>query len=204
GLFATTLRYPYEVRKAQDYFDDIAEQKIPKDMLDLAAHIVDTKAGHFEPEKFEDRYEQALVELIRRKQAGERVSVEKPREPAKVISLMDALRRSVEAGKGPARSAPARGGGRRERSSSAPPSARTRAPARRGRGDGLGSGGPRRARSIRLGVACVRAAVVARELHVVGRGGLGLGHQLHGLVDEQFGNLAVVAEQRQTHTDIGL
>ena len=128
GLFATTLRYPYEVRKAQDYFDDIAEQKIPKDMLDLAAHIVDTKAGHFKPEKFEDRYEQALVELIRRKQAGERVSVEKPREPAKVISLMDALRRSVEAGKGPARSAPARRrrAGAQQRRAAKRPHARTR------------------------------------------------------------------------------
>ncbi len=109
GLFATTLRYPYEVRKAADYFDDIPDEKIPKDMLDLATHIVETKAGHFAPEEFEDRYEQALVELIRRKQAGEKISVETPREPAKVISLMDALRRSVEAGgKGPARAAPSR------------------------------------------------------------------------------------------------
>ncbi len=109
GLFATTLRYPYEVRKVQDYFDDIPAEKIPKDMLDLAIHIVETKAGHFAPEKFEDRYEQALVELIRRKQAGERITPAKAREPAKVISLMDALRRSVEAGgKGPAHSAPAR------------------------------------------------------------------------------------------------
>jgi DNA end-binding protein Ku len=108
GLFATTLRYPYEVRKAEDYFDDIPDQKVPKDMLELATHIVETKAGHFEPDKFEDRYEQALVELIRRKQAGEKIPAAKQREPAKVVSLMDALRRPVEAGKGGARAAPAR------------------------------------------------------------------------------------------------
>jgi DNA end-binding protein Ku len=100
GLFATTLRYPYEVRKPEEYFDDIPDQKIPKDMLELATHIVETKAGHFAPEKFEDRYEQALVELIRKKQSGEKIAPAKPREPAKVISLMDALRRSVEGGKG--------------------------------------------------------------------------------------------------------
>jgi DNA end-binding protein Ku len=99
GLFATTLRYPYEVRKAEDYFDDIPDEKVPKDMLELATHIVETKAGHFEPDKFADRYEQALVELIRKKQSGEKIGPAKQREPAKVVSLMDALRRSVEAGK---------------------------------------------------------------------------------------------------------
>jgi DNA end-binding protein Ku len=110
GLFATTLRYPYEVRKPEDYFDDIPDEKIPKDMLDLASHIVETKAGHFQPQKFEDRYERALVELIRKKQAGQKIAPAKPQEPAKVISLMDALRRSVEAGKGkgPTRAASAR------------------------------------------------------------------------------------------------
>ena len=108
GLFATTLRYPYEVRKPEDYFDDIPDEKIPKDMLELATHIVATKAGHFAPEKFADRYEEALVELIRKKQAGQKIAPAKPREPAKVISLMDALRRSVEAGKGGTRAAPAR------------------------------------------------------------------------------------------------
>jgi DNA end-binding protein Ku len=108
GLFATTLRYPYEVRKAGDYFDDIPDEKVPKDMLELATHIVETKAGHFKPENFDDRYEQALVELIRKKQSGEKIAPAKQREPAKVVSLMDALRRSVEAGKGGGRPAPAR------------------------------------------------------------------------------------------------
>ncbi len=71
GLLGVTLRYPYEVRKEDEYFDDIADEKIPKDMLELASHIVETKAGHFEPKKFEDQYEDALKELIRKKQSGQ-------------------------------------------------------------------------------------------------------------------------------------
>src|SRR6516164_2885779 len=96
GLLGITLRYPYEVRKEEEYFDDIPDEKIPKDMLELASHIVETKAGHFEPEKFEDQYEDALKELLKKKQAGEKIEAPKERAPAKVINLMDALRRSVE------------------------------------------------------------------------------------------------------------
>jgi DNA end-binding protein Ku len=95
GLLGITLRYPYEVRKEDEYFDDIPDEKIPKDMLELASHIVETKAGHFEPEKFEDQYEHALKELIRK--SGKPIERPERREPAKVINLMDALRRSVEA-----------------------------------------------------------------------------------------------------------
>jgi len=101
GMLGITVRYPYEVRKAEDYFDDIPDEKIPKDMRELAAHIVQTKAGHFEPEKFEDQYEGALKELIRRKQAGKPIEAPERREPAKVINLMDALRKSVAAEKKP-------------------------------------------------------------------------------------------------------
>jgi DNA end-binding protein Ku len=96
GLFGMTLRYPYEVRNEEDYFDDIPKEKIPKDMLDLATHIVGTKAGHFKPEKFEDQYEDALKELIKKKHKGEKI--ERPTEaaPSNVINLMDALRQSVK------------------------------------------------------------------------------------------------------------
>ena len=62
GMMGVTLRYPYEVRKEEDYFDDIENERVPKDMLDLATHIVETKKGKFQPEKFEDRYEDALKE----------------------------------------------------------------------------------------------------------------------------------------------
>jgi len=103
GLLGITLRYPYEVRKPADYFDDIPDEKIPKDMIELAKHIVDTKRGHFAPEKFEDYYENALKQLIRRKQSGKPIEREEKREPAKVINLMDALRRSVEGERGAGR-----------------------------------------------------------------------------------------------------
>ena len=107
GLLGVTLRYPYEVRKEDEYFDDIPDEKIPKDMLELASHIVETKAGHFEPEKFEDQYEDALKELIRKKQSGQPIERPERREPAKVINLMDALRRSVEASRESGKRAPA-------------------------------------------------------------------------------------------------
>jgi DNA end-binding protein Ku len=107
GLLGMTLRYPYEIRKEADYFDDIPDEKIPKDMLDLAVHIVDTKTGDFEPETFEDEYETAVKQLLRKKQQGEKIEVPKERAPAKVINLMDALRRSVEGERAAGKRAPA-------------------------------------------------------------------------------------------------
>jgi DNA end-binding protein Ku len=100
GMMGVTLRYPYEVRDPKEYFDDIEDEKVPKDMLDLAVHIVETKKGTFKPAKFEDQYEEALKELIRKKQKGERI--ERPKEPARsnVVNLMDALRQSVKAESG--------------------------------------------------------------------------------------------------------
>ena len=108
GLLGITLRYPYEVRNEADYFDDIPDEKIPKDMLDLASHIVDTKAAHFDPSKFDDRYEDALKDLLRKKQEGKPIERPERCQPARVIDLMDALRRSVEAsGTGPSAKAKA-------------------------------------------------------------------------------------------------
>jgi DNA end-binding protein Ku len=101
GLVGVTLRYPYEVRKEGEYFGDIPDEKIPKDMLELASHIVETKSAHFEPKKFDDQYEDALKELIRKKQSGKPIEMPERREPARVINLMDALRRSVQAEKKP-------------------------------------------------------------------------------------------------------
>jgi DNA end-binding protein Ku len=99
GLLATSLRYAYEVREAGVYFEDIPDLKLPKEMSDLAGHIIDTKASHFDPKKFEDHYENALVELLRQKQAGlviEPIRDEAP-QPQRVINLMDALRASIGA-----------------------------------------------------------------------------------------------------------
>lgn len=74
GLLGVTLRYPYELRKEAEYFDEIPDEKVPKDMLDLATHIVETKAAHFDPAKFEDHYENALMELLKKKQSRQKVA----------------------------------------------------------------------------------------------------------------------------------
>ena len=98
GLLATTLRYAYEVREPAAYFEDIPDLKLPAEMKQLAAHILDTKAAHFEPAKFTDHYETALVELLRAKQAGRIVEAPKDEPaPQRVINLMDALRASIGA-----------------------------------------------------------------------------------------------------------
>ncbi|HXX04673.1 MAG TPA: Ku protein [Xanthobacteraceae bacterium] len=96
GLMGTLLRYPYEVRAADEYFADIPDIKLGKDMMDLARHIVETKSGHFQPQTFEDNYEHALKELIEKKAKGEKIEIPKERPTGKVINLMDALRRSVQ------------------------------------------------------------------------------------------------------------
>jgi len=96
GLMGTLLRYPYEVRSEKEYFDDIQDVKITKDMLDLAKHIVEQKSGSFEPDQFEDRYESALIELINQKRNGIRTSAKSaPKTGGNVINLMDALKRSL-------------------------------------------------------------------------------------------------------------
>ena len=103
GLLGITLRYPYEIRNEADYFGDLRDARVPKEMLDLAAHIVATRFGRFHPEKFEDRYEHALRELIKRKQRGEKIAKPSKRPAAKVIDLMEALRQSAAVGRGAAR-----------------------------------------------------------------------------------------------------
>jgi len=95
GLMGTLLRYPYEVRDPKEYFDEIQEVKVTKDMLDLARHIVDQKSGSFEPDKFEDHYEAALIDLINQKRAGKVIRPKDRPKGENVVDLMDALRKSV-------------------------------------------------------------------------------------------------------------
>jgi DNA end-binding protein Ku len=95
GLMGTLLRYPYEVRDPAEYFDEIQDVKVTKDMLDLARHIVDQKSGNFEPDKFEDQYETALVDLINQKRAGKPIVPKERPRGENVVDLMEALRRSV-------------------------------------------------------------------------------------------------------------
>jgi DNA end-binding protein Ku len=113
GLIGTTLRYPYEMRQSDDAFGGIENVKVTREMLELAEHILETKKGDFEPAAFEDHYETALVELLKKKQKGfkpPRVS-EQANVPQNVINLMDALRKSVQSGKRtpPAQAKPANG-----------------------------------------------------------------------------------------------
>jgi DNA end-binding protein Ku len=97
GIMGTTLHYQYEIRGEEAIFEEIPDLKLPDQMLGLAEEIIDRMTGKFEPDKFEDRYETAMVELIKSKQAGLPAPKEKPAaRPANVVNLMDALRRSVE------------------------------------------------------------------------------------------------------------
>ena len=98
GLIGTLLRYPYEVRDPAEYFDDIQDVKVTKDMLDLARHIVEQKAGNFDPDKFEDHYETALVELINQKRSGTPITPKERPRGENVVDLMDALRKSIGSG----------------------------------------------------------------------------------------------------------
>jgi DNA end-binding protein Ku len=101
GIVATVLRYKKEVRDWHEYFDDIPDVKVSKDMIELAKHILETKKGKFDPSKFEDRYEDAVKALIAAKRAGRKPPELPAEQPSNVINLMDALRRSVETeGKG--------------------------------------------------------------------------------------------------------
>jgi len=101
GLLATTLRYPYELRDAEDYFDKIKSPKISKDMIELAGHILETKAAHFDPSKFKDDYETALKALVKRKAAGKSIKIPEPEEePSNVVSLMEALKQSLDGKRG--------------------------------------------------------------------------------------------------------
>jgi DNA end-binding protein Ku len=97
GLLGTTLRYPYELRDEGEYFDGIKSPKVSKDMIELAGHILKTKAAHFDPSSFTDEYENALKKLVRRKAAGKPVeTAEREEKPDNVISLMDALKQSLK------------------------------------------------------------------------------------------------------------
>jgi DNA end-binding protein Ku len=100
GITATALRYKPEVRKEDAYFDEIPKTKIAPDMIELAEHIIEQKKGHFDPAKFEDRYEDALTSLIKAKRAGKEPPTSPTPKPSNVINLMDALRRSVKGDKG--------------------------------------------------------------------------------------------------------
>jgi DNA end-binding protein Ku len=96
---ATSLHYANEVHAANSYFEEIPDLTLPKEMLELAKHIIEKMTGEFQPAQFEDRYEKALIELIRSKQKGMPVKPQPTHRQTNVVNLMDALRRSVEGDK---------------------------------------------------------------------------------------------------------
>jgi DNA end-binding protein Ku len=118
GIVSTTLHYANEVHPANAYFEEIPDLELPKEMLELAKHIIEKMAGKFEPDAFEDRYEQAVIELIRSKQKGMPVKPQPTHRQANVINLMDALRRSVEGDK--AKPAPGSASPRKEKAAKEP------------------------------------------------------------------------------------
>jgi hypothetical protein len=84
-------RYDYEVRAEKNVFAEVPNPGVPKEMLELAEHILETKAGHFDPKRFKDDYELALRKLEKRKAAGERIEALPPAEDTgKVINLASA------------------------------------------------------------------------------------------------------------------
>jgi DNA end-binding protein Ku len=115
GLVGTLLRYPYEVRNEAEYFDEIEDVKLTKDMLDLARHIVNSKASDFDPDKFKDNYETALIDLINKKRNGQAITPRARPAAGNVVNLMDALRASIgqEQGSKPAKK-PKKAAGQKE------------------------------------------------------------------------------------------
>ena len=130
GILATLLRYPYEVRGHEAYFEDIPEMEISEEMRDLAAHIVERKSAKFDPDKFEDRYENAIVELLKSKETGQPLHIPEAPRPSNVVNLMDALRRSIAAEKG---GAPERASKAKAPSKTSVERAQAKAPAKKAR-----------------------------------------------------------------------
>jgi non-homologous end joining protein Ku len=99
GLRGITLRFNHEVRDAEEYFDEIPQMQLPKEMLNLAEHIIETKAGDFDPALLEDHYRNAMVHMLRQKQRHLRTKPSGVLKPTRenVVSIMDALKRSLAA-----------------------------------------------------------------------------------------------------------
>ena len=104
GMFVTTLRNPSEVRGTAAYFDTIPTGKPDAEMLDLAQKLIDQKVTHFDPKAYEDRYEQALLGMIKEKLKGHKPIIAAAPERGNVINLMDALKASLGEAKPAAKS----------------------------------------------------------------------------------------------------
>jgi Ku protein len=134
GMLGTTLRFDYEVREDKEFFKGIGSHRVPKEMVSLASHILDTKAGHFDPGKLKDEYELALRKLVKRKASGKTIEAPEEKEDrSNVIDLMEALRQSVK------------GKGKKAAALRSRPDARKSAPTRPGKSKRARSRGRRKA-----------------------------------------------------------
>jgi DNA end-binding protein Ku len=107
GMVGVTLHYPYEVRKEKEIFGHIPQLKIDKEMIGMAHQLIKSKEGHFEPDKFEDRYEEAVREILNKKQKGVTIRPAAAQAASgNVVNLMDALKKSLREGTSTARRAP--------------------------------------------------------------------------------------------------
>jgi DNA end-binding protein Ku len=106
GFAMMTLRSANEVRDAKDYFTDIKDEEAEPDMLELAERLIEQKSGRFDPSEFRDRYQEAVIEMVKAKVKGQEPVLAKAPERGKVINLMDALKRSLEEAKPAAESKP--------------------------------------------------------------------------------------------------
>ena len=95
GMFVTTLRDPREVRSTAAYFDEIPDIKTDPEMLQLAEKLIEQKVTHFDPKAYEDRYETALMAMIKEKLKGHKPIIAAAPERGNVINLMDALKASL-------------------------------------------------------------------------------------------------------------
>ena len=99
GMLATTLRYPYEVRDASAYFEDVPDTKIEPALMKMAEQLVESRIAAFDPSKFHDRYEDAVIAMIERKKAGLPAQARRaPQKDGAIIDFAEALRKSLEKG----------------------------------------------------------------------------------------------------------
>ncbi len=126
GLLLTTLRYAMMVRRPEEVFGDVRTPRLDPEMIALAGHIIDQKQGVFDPATFEDRYEMAIMDLIRAKQAGrEPPKVRSGGRPSNVVNLFDALKKSLAAEGSPEPAASARTKGKAADGGTGKPAARS-------------------------------------------------------------------------------
>jgi DNA end-binding protein Ku len=110
GILAYTIRTKREVRPASEIFGGIKDVKPPAQMVDIASKIIEQQEGPFDPSQFNDRYEDALRELIKEKEKGHTITAPEEPKEAEVIDLMEALKRSLgQSGGGERRKPAARG-----------------------------------------------------------------------------------------------